>query len=90
MSTHPRRAEGVTSRELTDGELAILDSAGEQLLIVSPVGSAIWTLCDGQHDAREMAALVAEQFPTTAPEQILRDVERFLVDLSRHGCLLSP
>ncbi|HSI03824.1 MAG TPA: PqqD family protein [Myxococcota bacterium] len=78
----PLRHATVTDRELPDGERVLLTPDGSGVLVLNPLGSVIWTLCDGAHDVEGMARIIGERFPEVAPEQIARDVNAVLKQLA--------
>jgi hypothetical protein len=68
------------------GETVLLDVDGRQLMGLNEVGALIWSLCDGEHSAAEIAAAVARDF--AVDEATARaDVDAFLSELTRLGAL---
>lgn len=66
------------------GEAVLQGLASGTILVVNPIGSAIFTLVDGQRNVREIAAFVAETLD--APRaQVEEDVVVFLDRLVASG-----
>lgn len=84
-----------TARLRPRGKVILRDIAGEHLLIpirgsladmqklfvLEGVGRHVWTQLDGQQTLEEIARSLADEFDV-APDSALRDVTRFVTDLS--------
>jgi hypothetical protein len=73
------RSSSVLWREL-DGEAILLDPQAGCSYNLNPVGTLIWKLLDGQHDAEDIVAAVCAAYEVE-PEQAGQDVQRLLDDL---------
>jgi len=84
------RSSSVLWREL-DGETILLDPQAGCSYNLNPVGTLIWKLLDGQHDAETIVAAICEAYEVE-PEQAWQDVQRLLDDLltNRLVSLSSP
>lgn len=83
----PRRIDAVTSRELEDGEFAVLSPSGEQLVVLNPMGGIVWQLCSGEHTIEQMARVISDAFAGVSFEQVLGDVVALVETLVRDGLL---
>jgi Coenzyme PQQ synthesis protein D (PqqD) len=81
-----RRPDLLTS--WVDGEVVILDRVTGFVHQLNPTASYIWGACDGRHDVGEIAAGIASDFEG-APEAVLDDVLRSLLDFERLGLLVE-
>lgn len=81
----PRRCESVLEEEFED-ELVLCEPVREQVVVLNPMGAAVWELCDG---ARSVGEIVGEIVAHTgAPsEKVREDVAAFLADLVARGFL---
>ena len=82
MKGTPLRHASVTDRELADGERVLLAPDGGAVIMLNPLGSIVWALCDGAHDVEGMARIIGERFPQIAFEQIANDVRAVLEELA--------
>lgn len=69
-----RRTQDLTISEM-DGELIVLDIAGNQIHQLNPTASFIWEQCDSADTVEEIASRVADLFSVNATD-ILPDVRR--------------
>jgi len=74
----PLRVAGVVSRELDDGEVALLGADKEQMIVLNSVGSVVWELCDGKRSPQAIAAFIAEHTKGAGDAQVSEDVEALL------------
>ncbi len=84
------RSDRVIGREFM-GEYLLVPLAGStanltSIFATNPVGSFIWSLCDGQHSGRDIVAKVVEEFDTT-PRQAEADYAIFLEQLLSVGAV---
>ena len=77
----------VRSRELPNGEAALMTPDDEVLILLNPLGVVVWELCDGARSVDEIAATLAGQFTSVTAEQIAADVAQLVVELQRLGVL---
>ena len=84
----PTRTAGTGSRELPNGELALLSSDDEQLILLNALGAVVWELCDGARSPEAIAAIISEQFRDVPPGQISADVEALIRELGRVGAVV--
>ena len=70
------------------GEIALCDLGSERLVVLNPIGAAVWQLLDGQRSIEEIVALVSETLGVDAP-RVRADVEAFIESLDAQG-LLEP
>lgn len=75
------RVPGVRSRELESGEIALLGSDEQQLILLNAVGAAVWDLCCGSSSQKEIVEALQAHFTDVAREQIEANVERFVEQL---------
>lgn len=69
-----------------NGDLVVLGPGGDRLVVLNPVGAAVYELADGLRDLDEIAAIVGDT--VGAPRQVVReDVGRFVRDLEARGLL---
>lgn len=73
------RNPSVLWREL-DGEAILLDPQAGCSYNLNPVGTLIWKLLDGQHDAEAIIAAICEAYEVE-PEQARQDVQLLLNEL---------
>lgn len=84
------RSSSVLWREL-DGEAILLDPQAGCSYNLNPVGTLIWKLLDGQHDAEAIVTAICEAYEVE-PEQARQDMQRLLDDLltNKLAGLASP
>ncbi len=73
------RSSSVLWREL-DGEAILLDPRAGCSYNLNPVGTLIWKLLDGQHDAEAIVTAICEAYEVE-PEQAERDMQHLLNEL---------
>lgn len=81
------RAPDAVWREI-DGRAAVISLDGGRIRTLNPVGAFVWSLLDGRPVAALREAL-AERYPDVAADELARDLDAFLDDLSRRG-LVRP
>lgn len=72
--------------EMIDNELLLFHPAKTIILYCNQTASMIWQLCDGQHTAQDIAALLTAAYPESADE-ITRDVETSLQQFLQHDAI---
>ena len=82
MNDKPSKLDGVILTE-ADDESILYDSMEGQIHIVNRTGSKIWELCDGNHTVEDIAKSICEAFEADDLEEVKKDVEEYLVHLSR-------
>lgn len=65
----------------------LYDESGDELTVLNRTALLIWSLCDGHHDAGQMADLLSKVYPEVPPNQILADVESTLDDFKTQSLL---
>ena len=70
------------------GEIVILDRNAGYVHQLNATASQIWSACDGEHGADEIAERIASCF-ADPPPTLLQDVLRTLDDLQRLGLLVD-
>ncbi|UCH73909.1 MAG: PqqD family peptide modification chaperone [Rhodospirillales bacterium] len=83
---YPRRRPGVRER-LVDGDLFLVDGAGQAIYHLNPVGAGLWRLMDGSCGSDEVVSLLQEAFPDVEQGVIARDVATITADLLSRGLL---
>ncbi len=83
----PARLPGVVSRDLPDGETAIMSVENDQVVLLNAIGGIVWELCDGTRDSVEMAQIIAERFDDLSAAQIRADIEAMVQRLHQAGML---
>jgi hypothetical protein len=78
------QAGNTASTDIPDG-LAVSDVDGKEVHFLNPVASAVFLLCDGAHDARAIAAILAEEYGLAEPP--LQDVINCLGELQSFGII---
>ncbi len=77
----------VRSRELPNGEAALMTPDDEVLILLNPLGVVVWEMCDGECAVDEIVATLATQFTSVDVAQIGEDVARLVGELQRLGVL---
>lgn len=77
-----KRTAGVTS-EWSGERVVILDSRGEVMTTLSPVGALLWDWLPA--DLRTLVANLQERFPDVEQATLSQDTEHFLVELRAAG-----
>ncbi len=83
---HPGRKPGISER-LVDGDLFLVDGAGQTIYHLNPVGAGLWRLMDGSCGADEAIALLQQAFPQVESGVIAHDVAALIADLLNRGLL---
>jgi hypothetical protein len=81
----PRRAVGVTSREL-DGEAILVHPGQGKVAVLNGVGARLWELADGQHTVSDMARVIAAEYEVSLIKAE-SDALAFCQDLAGRGLL---
>jgi hypothetical protein len=81
------RAPGCTAEQVGDRTL-VVDAQGRQITTLNPVGSLVWWAIDGTRDLEALTAEVLRQTAGAEPDEIRRDVERFVADLADDGLVV--
>lgn len=80
------RAPDAVWREV-DGRAAVISLDGGRIRTLNPVGTFVWSLLDGRPVGALLQAL-AERYPEVSADDLARDLDAFLDDLSRRGLVL--
>jgi hypothetical protein len=86
MSTPLQKRDGLREQVAGD-ELFLYDESGDELTVLNRTALLIWSLCDGCHDATQMADLLSKVYPEVPPNQILADVQSTLDDFKTQSLL---
>ncbi|HEX9731003.1 MAG TPA: PqqD family protein [Thermoanaerobaculia bacterium] len=83
----PRRKAHLRARELPDGATMVMAPDGSMALLLNPMGSVVWRLCDGRRGAAEIAGFIVRELPDAAAQRVLSDVESLLGELRVAGLI---
>jgi hypothetical protein len=83
-----RPSPDVIFREL-EGEAVLLDLASGRYFGLNAVGTRIWMLLESGSTVGDAAAALAAEFEADA-DQIARDVDDLVAELSARGLLVAP
>lgn len=83
-----RPSPNVVFREL-EGEAVLLDLGSGRYFGLNAVGTRIWMLLEAGSTVLEAAASVVTEFDADA-DQVARDVEELVAELSARGLLVPP
>lgn len=88
LTSNPVRHPDTSFRQIGDeGGLVVLPGRAE-VKVLNPTAIKVFSMLDGKHTVREIAAAVATEFDVT-PEQAFQDVDLFLRELAEHGMLAA-
>ncbi len=65
LSQAPRPRAGMRFEELDD-EAVVYDRQGKRATYLNETAAVIWKLCDGARSVREIAVILAGEFPESA------------------------
>ena len=82
----PLRRNPTAGFRIFEGEATIVLPDGSFIKVLNQTGSRIWDLMDGSRGAKEIAAVISEEYETT-PEAAEQDVNEFAELLARHNML---
>ena len=85
----PPRRNSTAAFQVFEGEATIVLPDGSYIKVLNETGSRIWDLLDGSRGVKAIAAVIAQEYDTTA-EAAERDVREFVEVLSRHRMLERP
>lgn len=83
----PKRIDDVPLRSLPDGESLVLTPLGERAIVLNPVATAVWHLCDGARTLEQLAQFVAEHFGNVSAAQVCADTTPLIDELITAGVL---
>ncbi len=86
--SRPRRLECTTHENGDTGELLVLDPGGERVIVLNPVGAAVFGLCDGTRGREDIVRILVETLRVD-PGVATADVERFLTELMERGVVVD-
>lgn len=77
------------SHELPEtGETVVFDAGRSELLVLNPIGGAIWELLDGARSVSDIVSvLVAEVESAPSSGEVAIEVRRFLSDMVARGAI---
>lgn len=81
----PRKNDRIAARVI-DGRAVIVVLDRRHLHTLNEVGTRVFDLCDGRLPVHAIAAQIGQEFEVE-PEVALRDVQRFVHELSGAGAL---
>ncbi len=84
----PRKNDRIAARVI-DGRAVIVVLDQRHLHTLNEVGTRVFDLCDGRLPVHAIAAQIVQEFEVE-PETALRDVQRFVRELSFAGALELP
>jgi hypothetical protein len=79
-----QRAQDVVY-EVVDGRAVLIDPAGVELITLNPVGTLVWQALDDGGDAATLTQRLLPEFEDVTAEQLERDIDAFLSELSGLG-----
>jgi hypothetical protein len=82
----PLRRNPTAGFRIFEGEATIVLPDGSYIKVLNQTGSRIWDLMDGSRGAKEIAAVISEEYETT-PEAAEQDVNEFAELLARNNML---
>ena len=72
--------------ELEEGRVALFDEEKSELLVLNPIGGAIWELVDGKNSVQQIVQELASVETAPSEAEIQEEVARFINDLlGRHA-----
>ena len=83
---YPSVSPSLQDRDLGD-EYLVYDRRAGQIHVLNPTARRILELCDGQRDAKAIAALISDQYEIPYDEA-LTDVEELLGQLAEKGVVI--
>lgn len=88
--TRMRLRDGLTIRELPDGDAVVAAGEGDSAIIVNASAHAVLDLlAGGGATQREIVAILCRTFPEAREEDVQRDVAALVADFERNG-LVEP
>jgi hypothetical protein len=85
----PRRIEGVLSKAL-GSETLLYWPDGKAIHVLNRTALTIWELCDGNHTAQDMEALIRAKFQgIDSHVDVMTDINRTLQSFAEQGLLLE-
>lgn len=81
----PKRADGVVSEELLDGESVVSTTNAARAVVLNAVGAAVLDLCDGNHSIDEIAAFICDHTDASDAVRVRADVVAMLSELEAAG-----
>jgi hypothetical protein len=86
LEDRPRRKPGSAFRAVGDeGGLVVLPERN-QVKVLNPLGSRIFSLLDGDHTRQDIVTILCDEFEVSA-EQAEEDLDLYLRDLDAEGML---
>ena len=79
----------VVFREEEEGAFLFHPETGE-LKCLNPIGSIIWSMCDGQNSADLLEEKISVKYPSVPRDEIHNDLITFLEELFTIGYLRHP
>jgi hypothetical protein len=83
-----RRADNVV-KEVVDDRAFLLDDRGVEMIVLNPVGTMVWDALDESRDASTIAASLIDRFTDVSLDELERDVQAFLEELSEAGLVVA-
>ena len=78
--TSPIVAHDQVAARVVDGSAVIVTADAVDVMVLNEVGTRIWALIDGAHNAEQIAQLIAREY-AVSDEQARRDAAEFLEQL---------
>ena len=83
------RRAGVRSREIEGGELALMNADDTTLILLNPLGAAVWELCQQPQSVQSLTSTLLECFADVEEAVVRADVKSFVARLKDLGVVLS-
>lgn len=81
------REPAVMEQRLGRAEVLLYHTGSGQVGVLNETAHAIWQLCDGRHQAHQIAAALAARFAGTGDRDLARDVADVVETLRARGFL---
>jgi radical SAM protein with 4Fe4S-binding SPASM domain len=85
MKERPKKREGIIN-EIVEDEIVIYDPKNHNVHHLNPVAGVIWDLCDGNHDAKEIAEEIVDVLEADQ-SQVEGDVTKTIEEFQSKGLL---
>ncbi len=83
LDSYPAPHVNVQGRRLENEAVLVLPDKGE-VKVLNDVGARIWSLADGQHTVRDIAAAICAEYQV-APAEAEADAVAFIAELEAKG-----
>ena len=76
-------------KEVIDDRAFLLDDRGVEMIVLNPVGTMVWDALEESRDARAIAVALVDRFTDVSLDELERDVQTFLDELSGAGLVVA-